>query len=296
VLEPDEHNAIYEFLGRKLSESAFLPLAEALNWIIIRGSYRYRVVLFNVFRMDAAVVRKLKQIAVYLQELPLKVTAAHVYFDPTCSDYYLESSRPADVLAFKQLYGPRELSLDLGAFRLKYPVTGFSQINESQIPQLLQQASRLLKITPEHRFLDLYCGYGLFSFGVGQTAGEVLGVEWEGPSVESAKESARFLKKRNFHFITGCIDAVFAAEKIPQTSRPEVLLLDPPRKGTEMGVIPALAARSPERVLHIFCGTDEIPRELHTWKLSGYKPVIIQPLDMFPGTPHLETMVLLERA
>ena len=295
VLEPDEHNAIYEFLAEKLSTPAFLPLAQALNWIIIRGSYRYRVVLFNVFKMDATVVRKLKQIAVYLQDLPLKVTAAHVYFDPTCSDYYLETSRPTDALAFKSLYGPRELSLDLGKFRLKYPVTGFSQINESQIPHMLEQASRLLKVTPQHRLLDLYCGYGLFSFGIGDAAGEVLGVEWEGPSIESAKDSARFLKKKNFHFVTGKIDADFIMERIPNSQRPELILLDPPRKGTEPGVISALAARNPDRVLHIFCGTDEIPRELHMWKLSGYKPVTIQPLDMFPGTPHLETMVLLER-
>lgn len=295
VLEPDEHNAIYEFLAKKLSTPAFLPLAEALNWIIIRGSYRYRVVLFNVFKMDATVVRKLKQIAVYLQELPLKVTAAHVYFDPTCSDYYLETSRPTDALAFKSLYGPRELSLDLGKFRLKYPVTGFSQINESQIPHMLEQASRLLKVTPQHRLLDLYCGYGLFSFGIGDTAGEVLGVEWEGPSIESAKDSARFLKKKNFHFMTGNINADFVMERIPNSKRPELILLDPPRKGTEPGVISALAARNPDRVLHIFCGTDEIPRELHMWKILGYKPVTIQPLDMFPGTPHLETMVLLQR-
>jgi tRNA/tmRNA/rRNA uracil-C5-methylase (TrmA/RlmC/RlmD family) len=295
VLEPDEHNAIYEFLAKKLSTPAFLPLAEALNWIIIRGSYRYRVVLFNVFKMDATVVRKLKQMAVYLQDLPLKVTAAHVYFDPTCSDYYLETSRPTDALAFKSLYGPRELSLDLGKFRLKYPVTGFSQINESQIPHMLEQASRLLKVTPQHRLLDLYCGYGLFSFGIGENAGEVLGVEWEGPSIESAKDSARFLKKKNFHFMTGNINADFVTERIPNSQRPELILLDPPRKGTEPGVISALAARNPDRVLHIFCGTDEIPRELYMWKILGYKPVIIQPLDMFPGTPHLETMVLLQR-
>ena len=95
--------------------------------------------------------------------------------------------------------------------------------------------------------------------------------------------------------MTGNINADFVMERIPNSKRPELILLDPPRKGTEPGVISALAARNPDRVLHIFCGTDEIPRELHMWKILGYKPVTIQPLDMFPGTPHLETMVLLQR-
>jgi tRNA/tmRNA/rRNA uracil-C5-methylase (TrmA/RlmC/RlmD family) len=70
--------------------------------------------------------------------------------------------------------------------------------------------------------------------------------------------------------------------------------LDPPRKGTAPGVIRELASRRPERVLHVFCGTDEIPRELYQWKSAGYVLRTLQPLDMFPGTPHLETFCLLE--
>ena len=295
ILEPEEHNKIYDFLFEKLITPAYKPLAYALNWIIIRGTYKYRVVIFNIKKIDASIVRKLKLISDALKESPLHVTAAHAYVDTTESDYYLESKRPTDGLDFKQLYGPRDLTLDLGHFRLKYPVTGFSQINESQIHNLIKAASRMLSLGKEDHFLDLYCGYGLFSFALGEAAKSVFGVEWEGPSIESAKASAKFLKK-GYRFVAGKIDEEFVQTRLPRPipGEPEKILLDPPRKGCEPGVIHALAMRKPVRVCHVFCGTDEIPDSIKEWERYGYRVNEVQPLDLFPGTPHLETIVSLE--
>lgn len=294
LLEPAEHNAIYALLHEKLSTPAFVALAKALNWIIIRGTYQFRVVIFNVSKMDATVVRKLKQVATVLQSSPHKVTAAHVYYDPTRSDYYLEATRPSEGLQFKQLYGSSQLVLNCGDYRLKYPVTGFSQINESMVLPMVNRARALLQPGPQHRLLDLYCGYGLFSFALGQGLRSCYGVEWEGESIECARQSAKFLKRSHLQFVAGRIDATFAATRLPPVQGPELVLLDPPRKGTEEGVIHACAKRQPERILHVFCGIDEIPRELALWAQAGYTPTRIEPLDMFPGTPALETLVLLE--
>ena len=296
MLEPEEHNKIYDFLFDKLISPAYKPLAYALNWIIIRGTYKYRIVIFNIKKIDASIVRKLKLISDALKDSPLHETAAHAYVDTTESAYYLEAKRPADGLNFKQLYGPRELSLNLGKFSLKYPVTGFSQINESQIHNLIKAASRMLSLTKEDHFLDLYCGYGLFSFALGEAAKSVLGVEWEGLSIESAKASAKYLKK-NYRFVAGKIDEDFVQTRLPRPipNEPEKILLDPPRKGCEPGVIHALAMRKPVRVAHVFCGTDEIPASLKEWERYGYRVREVQPLDLFPGTPHLETIVMLEK-
>lgn len=294
-LEPEEHLICYQWILNKLNTPSFRLLARSLNWIIIRGSYLYRTVIFNVDHLDANVVRKLKQMAKALQESSLKVTAAHVYVDPSRSDYYLESNRPKDSLAFKQLYGPRELTLKLSDFSLRYPVTGFSQINESQIPNLLNHAKRLLSLKKGDRLLDLYCGYGLFAFGIGKEASEVIGAEWEGPSVESAKASAKFLKRFHYKFISGKIDESFVERVLPKPIENEIILLDPPRKGCLPGVIETLAKRNPKRVLHIFCGTDEIPLALQEWKSGGYFLKEILPLDLFPGTAHIETMILLDK-
>ena len=294
--EPLEHLAIYRFVESYLKKPVFKALAEAMNWLIIRGSYKRRSVIFNVCEMNASVVRKLKLMAEHLNSANLGVFSAHVYFDPTRSDYYLEALRPVNALAFKTLFGPKDLSLDLGEIRLKYPVTGFSQINESQIPNLLLKAKEFLQPNPEEHMLDLYCGYGLFSLGIGKNAKSTFGVEWEGPSIEYAKNSARFLKRLNTKFLAGKIDGEFVEKRIPKFREPEVVLLDPPRKGVEQGVIPALAKRSPKRVLHVFCGTDEIPRSVNQWRIAHYQVSKIQPLDLFPGTPHLETMILFKKA
>ncbi|MBP5246701.1 MAG: class I SAM-dependent RNA methyltransferase [Fibrobacter sp.] len=295
-LEPEEHLAIYRLVEGYLKKPVFKALAEAMNWLIIRGSYKRRTVIFNVSEMNASVVRKLKLMGEHLTAANLGIYSAHVYFDPTRSDYYLEAQRPTDALAFKTLFGPKDLSLDLGEIRLKYPVTGFSQINESQIPNLLSKAKEFLRPNPEEHMLDLYCGYGLFSLGIGKDAKSTFGVEWEGPSIEYAKNSARFLKRSQAKFLAGRIDGQFVEKKIPKFREPEVVLLDPPRKGVEQGVIPALAKRNPKRVLHVFCGTDEIPRSVNQWRIAHYQVSKIQPLDLFPGTPHLETMILLEKA
>jgi tRNA/tmRNA/rRNA uracil-C5-methylase (TrmA/RlmC/RlmD family) len=73
-----------------------------------------------------------------------------------------------------------------------------------------------------------------------------------------------------------------------------MVVLDPPRRGTEIGVIGAVANRAPAKVVHIFCNIDIIPAELEQWKRVGYQTSKIVPLDMFPGTPNLEVLVLLE--
>lgn len=296
LLEPPEHIAIYKLIHTKLSGGGYYALSCALNWIIIRGTYEYRTVIFNVDHLDATIVRKLKQITKLVQESEYKVTAVHVYVDPSRSDYYLEATRPTDRLDFKQMYGPRELSLKLDGFSLRYPVTGFSQINESQVQNLLATAREMARLDKNTQFLDLYCGYGLFGLGIGEAARNVIGAEWEGPSVECAKASARHLK-RNAKFIAGKIDARFVETALPEPVKNtrEVILLDPPRKGCMPGVIEALASRNPDRVIHVFCGTDEIPGALDEWKEYGYHVKRIVPLDLFPGTAHLETMILLQR-
>ena len=80
----------------------------------------------------------------------------------------------------------------------------------------------------------------------------------------------------------------------PPDGIPEIAVMDPPRQGTDPGVIEALAKRRPARIVHIFCGTDRIPVELRTWAKNGYRVASAVPLDLFPGSANLETLILLE--
>lgn len=296
-LEPAEHTAIYSFLQRRLSESAFRLVAGHLNYLIIRGNYEEQAVIFNVDDINGSLIHKLKILAKGLQGLPEKVNAAFVYPDPSHSKYYLESRRPANILKFKKLFGPDQLSLKIGRTYLFHP-TSFSQVNESIIPPMLGVVRELLNpVAGSNRLLDLYCGYGLFSHYLAPDYKEIVGIDAEGPSIRAAAANSRHFKAGGRRrFLARHISAKELEDLLPPAQGEESIILDPPRQGPLAGVISALCRRRPQRVVHIFCGVDQIPVSLKEWQGNGYLVKRIIPLDMFPGSANLEVAVLLTPA
>jgi tRNA/tmRNA/rRNA uracil-C5-methylase (TrmA/RlmC/RlmD family) len=293
-LEPPEHTRIYSFLQRKLSEPGFKLVASHLNHLIIRGNYEERVVIFNVRQMTGPLVRKLKILAGQLEKLPEPVAGAFVYLDPTGSDYYLESRRPVDNLQLKKLYGPAHLTVRHGGCRFNFHPTSFSQVNESIVGIMLEKSRELLAPEPGERLIDLYCGYGLFSHYLAAGYQQVTGIDAEGPSIRAAQDNAKLNSDgRKTRFLARRITPKAIADLLPLSIEPTALLLDPPRQGPQRGVIAAIGERQPGKVLHIFCGVDQIPESLGEWRTQGYRVERIVPLDMFPGTANLEVLVRL---
>jgi tRNA/tmRNA/rRNA uracil-C5-methylase (TrmA/RlmC/RlmD family) len=297
ALEPAMHLSIYQLLLDLLSSTNYQALARSLNFCIIRGSYTRCSVILNVFEVDNTVVRKIKQFAATLKDSDPRILSCFMYVDPTRSDYYLESKRPEKGVAIKKLFGPESLDVTVDGIRLLYPPTVFSQINESMMPDFTGAVRELLALAPDVRMLDLYCGYGMLGLVSAPHVGSVIGMDIEGPAIHAAIENAKYhFPGKQLKFIASPITADSICDKLPPPHPKEVVLLDPPRSGTARGVIQAIAERQPLRILHIFCGTDEIPRELQEWKAGGYVPERILPFDMFPGSPNLETMILLKPA
>jgi tRNA/tmRNA/rRNA uracil-C5-methylase (TrmA/RlmC/RlmD family) len=295
ALEPPEHHRLYAWVLKTLSRDTYTALARVLNWVIIRGGYERRFLILNIFKTDAEIVRKLKQLAV-LMEREGVVEGAMAYIDTTRSEYYLEAEKPPKGLQTKHLFGSKLLGLEVDGVLMRYPPTVFSQVNESMVTELIRTAREFLQPEPTDHLLDLYCGYGLFSHTLGRSCGRVIGVESSREAVLSAQEIARRRETAGtLRFQVARIDFQFVETRLAEPAGRELVLLDPPRGGCEDGVIAALASRRPDRVLHLFCGADAIPDELRLWQRAGYEPVRIRPLDMFPGTPNLETLVLLER-
>jgi tRNA/tmRNA/rRNA uracil-C5-methylase (TrmA/RlmC/RlmD family) len=295
-LEPAAHNAIYVYFFNKLSHPAFKPFSRALNWIVIRGNYTQFYVVLNIAKLDANIVRKAKQLAEDMVKANLGITAAMLFVDPTRSDYYLEAERPVDGLDLKLLFGPRLLTLAVEDLRLKYPPTVFSQVNEAFVPKMVSIAREMLGATNKDRLLDLYCGYGLFTFTLGRACKEAFGIELAGDSIITAQETARRLNLAGrIKFKPARITAESLLNQLPpmRPDQPEIILLDPPRQGADAGVISTLALRSPRRVLQICCGTDEIVPAVREWSNHGYRIEKAQPLDLFAGTPNLETLISL---
>ncbi len=293
VLEPESHQKIYAFISEKLNVPAYSTLARHLNFVIVRGSYREPSVIFNVDMMNGEIVRKLKLLSEQLKALPESVVSAYIFQDATRSTYTFEQKRPEVQVPFKRLHGAERLFLKILDKKFSYHPTAFSQVNESLLPTMLQTAETML--TPHgSRLLDLYCGYGLFGLFLSAHYSEVIGLDAEGVSIQSARENAPYFKASKVMFVSRRITADALKRSLPPPSENEVVILDPPRQGTEQGVIQQIAMRKPVRVLHIFCGVDEIPKELKAWNQCGYRVERVLPLDMFAGTPNLETMVLLE--
>lgn len=295
TLEPDEHSIIYNTLIHKINESPYKIVGKSLNYIIIRGTYSEFSVIFNVHTLNAGIVRKLKSLSELLKSINTNVVSAFIYLDPTRSDYYLESNRPIQMINFKKLFGPDKLFLRLGNKKYSYHPTSFSQINESMIPSFLAEAGRMLQPNEDYHFFDLYCGYGLFTLFFSDFGAACTGIDIEGESIISANTNASFYSPGGkIRFISRDISGESLMEILPSKIRNERFLLDPPRQGTGKGVIKIIAERKPIRVLHIFCGIEEIKRETAEWYRYGYNIKEIQPLDMFPGTPNMEVFVLLE--
>jgi tRNA/tmRNA/rRNA uracil-C5-methylase (TrmA/RlmC/RlmD family) len=302
-LEPRQHTALYEFLLKKLNEPLFSIVAKRCNYLIIRGSYKEFCAIFNMSKLDGPTVRKLKILGQQLTTHDVPVISSFVFLDATRSKYYLDKRETESRFGVKKLFGPDTLRFTAADRTYVFDPLSFSQVNQSMVPLLLKKAGLLLDaVNPEcgaMRLLDLYCGYGLFTLYLGKHFSEAWGIDYEALSIRRAKESVAHCKDlpktTKVRFVAGQITSRALEEMLPTGGdKHEIVVLDPPRRGTEKGVTGAIANRRPLKILHIFCNVDIVPEELVQWERVGYFAKRILPLDMFPGTPNLEVMVLLE--
>ena len=299
LLEPAEHAAIFSALEKLLARAEFARLARALNFVIIRGSYEEFMVIFNLQALDRELHRLLLKAVALLRGLDVNVMAAFLFLDPSRSPYYLESDRPRGAFPNKKLFGPERFRLRLGADVFAVPPFSFSQVNESILPRLLENVQAMTAGENGGRLLDLYCGYGLFSLSLRDRYREIIAVDAAEGSIRAGHDMLPRLPGRaRIHFRTAAISRNSLAGALPPPLAPgeEDVILDPPRHGADGVVIRSIARRRPGRVLHLFCSSEEIPGALAHWRQCGYFVRRVVALDMFPGTPQLETLVLLSPA
>ncbi len=295
-LEPAIHSNIYKALDRLFSARENSYAARLLNFVILRGTDRIALIL-NVSKLDGTMVRILRRMVETLRNDIPELFSAFLYLDETKSKYYLESKRPEKGVGFKKLFGPAFLDTTLpDGNRLLYPPTAFSQVNETMIPEFLTRIRELLNPEKQTRLIDLYCGYGLIALSMAPEVNSVVGMEIDGPAVDAAEANAKHLYPgKNIRFLRGEIGPAVLKHKLPKPEENELIVLDPPRSGTANGVISELVKRGAERVLHIFCGIDTIPDAVAQWTAKNYSIADVRALDLFPGTPNLEIMVLLKK-
>ena len=177
-------------------------------------------------------------------------------------------------------------------FRLSVP--SFFQINRAQTERLYAQALDFAGLTGTETVLDLYCGIGTISLALAQRAAQVIGAEIVPQAIEDARANAARNGVDNVRFLCGDAGQT-AAQLAREGIRPQVICVDPPRKGLAPEVPAILAGMAPERIVYVSCDPATLARDVKRLAELGYRTVRAQGVDLFPRTAHVETIVLLQR-
>ena len=195
---------------------------------------------------------------------------------------------------FVTLYGPGYIEDTLCGLRFRLSPRSFYQVNHDQAQRLYETAIRLAGITKSDTVLDLYCGVGTITLAMAGAAGKVIGVEVIPQAVEDARDNARRNGLENAEFFCG--DAGQAALALEaQGVRPDVAVVDPPRKGLNADTIEALSRMAPRRIVYVSCDPATLARDVALLKERGYALQSVTAADLFPRCAHVETVVLLSK-
>ena len=195
---------------------------------------------------------------------------------------------------YRTLFGRNYLMDTLCGLEFKLSMPSFYQVNRDQAEVLYGKALEFAGLTGNETVLDLYCGIGTITLCLAKAAKRVIGAEIVPPAIRDAKENALRNHIENAEFFCG--DAADIAAKLESDGlRPDVVTVDPPRKGLAPEVIASVAAMGPEKVVYVSCDPATLGRDVKIFREFGYEAKRAAAVDMFPGTAHVETVVLLSR-
>jgi 23S rRNA (uracil1939-C5)-methyltransferase len=192
------------------------------------------------------------------------------------------------------LWGENKIADYIGEFKYNISPLSFFQVNPVQTEVLYKKALEYANLTGSETVFDAYCGAGTISLFLSRNAKKVYGVEIVPQAIEDAKINAIENKVDNTEFIVGEAEKIIP-ELIAKGIKAEVVVVDPPRKGCEKSLLEAISKMQPKRIVYVSCDPATLARDLGILKELGYETVEIQPVDMFPQTAHVETVVLIER-
>ena len=195
------------------------------------------------------------------------------------------------------LYGPGYIEDTLCGVPVRLGPLSFYQVNTLAAERLYGVAAQYAQLTPDDTLLDLYCGMGTIGLSMAGQCRELIGVEIVPEAIESAKANAARMgeavaaKSRFF-----CADAGQAATQLAAEGlHPDIVMLDPPRKGCDEATLSAVVRMAPRRVVYVSCNPATAARDAAWLEQNGYHAEKVQPVDLFPRTKHCETVVLLSK-
>ena len=194
----------------------------------------------------------------------------------------------------RTVYGTDTISDVLCGVKIELSPLSFYQVNKEQAEVLYRKALSYAQLQGEEVLLDLYCGAGTIGLSAAGMVRELIGVEIVPEAVENARRNADANGITNARFL--CADAGTAARQLAEEgTRPNVIIVDPPRKGLDGEVIGAIVQMAPQRVVMVSCNPSTAARDAALLEKEGYAVSEITPVDLFPRTAHVETVVLMSR-
>lgn len=194
----------------------------------------------------------------------------------------------------KILYGNGFITDVLCSLKFKISPQSFYQVNRKGAELLYNKAAEYADLKGDEVLLDLYCGTGTIGLTMAHKSKNLIGVEIVPKAIEDAKENARTNGVKNARFICG--DAAKAAETLKAEGlAPDVIIIDPPRKGCDKSLINTISDMNPKRVVYVSCDPATLARDLAMFSELGFIAQEATPVDMFPRTAHVECVAWLKR-
>lgn len=209
------------------------------------------------------------------------------------------------------LYGRPYIEDYIGDIKFQISPLSFYQVNPKQTEVLYNKALEFAELKGNESVWDMYCGIGTISLFLAKKAGKVYGVEIVPQAIEDAKNNAKINNIDNAEFFVGKAEEVVPAFYKKQTgvqsdndstgskeydmTRPDVVVVDPPRKGCDKKLLDTIVSMTPDRIVYVSCDSATLARDLKLLVEYGYKVEKVQPVDQFGNTVHVETVCLLSQ-
>jgi 23S rRNA (uracil1939-C5)-methyltransferase len=191
--------------------------------------------------------------------------------------------------------GNATIAEELGGLRFELSPQAFFQTNTEMAEQLYAVAADMAGLAGWERVYDLFCGIGTIGLSLSSRAGEIWGLEIVEEAIGDAINNAKVNEISNVQFFAGDVRLALS-ELVDKAGRPDVVVVDPPRAGLSQKVVRRLVEASPKRIVYVSCNPTTLAPNAAQLVEAGYVLKSVRPVDMFPQTPHIECVALLERA
>jgi 23S rRNA (uracil1939-C5)-methyltransferase len=195
----------------------------------------------------------------------------------------------------ENVYGKGYITDYIKDIKFNISPKSFFQVNPVQTEKLYSKVLEYATLTGEETVWDLYCGIGTISLFLARSAKKVYGVEIISDAIRDAKRNAKLNGIDNVEFFVGKSEEVLPEYYRTHGGYADVIVVDPPRKGCDVELLETIVKMSPNKVVYVSCDSATLARDIRFMTERGYRLEKVQPVDMFPHTEHVETVVLMSK-